>query len=525
MKRRSFLLVFLLILSVVSVVGASTYGTDLIYGRPSLGTKFLDPHQGGNSGRYQNLNLVYDTLVFPDSSGTIQGLLAQSWEASPDFRDWTFHLRSGVVFHDGTPLTAEAVKFSFDRIVGIGTHTVAAWRFLGPKSTIKVIDDLTVEFIMPDPQPLFLTELCYACYGIISPTAVRAHATQADPWATEYFSTHECGTGPFMYSEYVPSDRLVLAKFDNYWGGVPDVKSAAHVDRLIMRIVPDATTRAVMLQSGELDIAEKLPVDILASLEKVSGIQVEYYPLAAFAELQINCGKSPFDNEDVRKAISHAIDYDAIINGIEQGKVQPLAGLATRGMIGYDATRPRPSYDIDLAKQLMAKAGYANGFDATLIWATERRASFDSEAVLIQQDLAKIGIKLKLQQLAYSAELQKQHDGDFDMALMTYTAGTGDPSQIFDVYLPADNPGTSEEYSLRWNDAPAIVNVAIDYGLTIADPRTRGDLYGMLDDIGAQHAVAFPLYQIPVPFAMRSNVHGFKYTTVGRADFWDATKD
>ncbi|MDD5220020.1 MAG: ABC transporter substrate-binding protein, partial [Candidatus Bipolaricaulis sp.] len=328
--KRSARMALVLLLSVTTALAfvASAYATDLVYARPSLGTKFLDPHQGGNSGRYQNLNLVYDTLVFSDDNGTLYPLLAERWEASEDYTEWTFRLRSGIVFHDGTPLNAAAVKFSFDRIVGIGNHTVAQWRFLGKDSTIEVVDNLTVRFKLSKPFPLFLTEVVYACYGIISPTAVQQHATSADPWAAEYFSSNECGTGPFQFSEFVPGERLVLVKNPKYWGGVEGVKSAAKVDRLVMRIVPDATTRAILLQSGEVDIVEQLPVDLLGQLATVPGIKVEYFPLQNFASLHFNGGKAPFNNEKVRQAISHAIDIDAIINEVEKGHVLPMYGLA-----------------------------------------------------------------------------------------------------------------------------------------------------------------------------------------------------
>ncbi|MCX6093584.1 MAG: ABC transporter substrate-binding protein [Candidatus Bipolaricaulota bacterium] len=525
--KRSVRMALVLLLGVTTALAfvAAAYATDLVYARPSLGTKFLDPHQGGNSGRYQNLNLVYDTLVFSDDGGTLYPLLAEWWEASEDYTQWTFQLRSGIVFHDGTPLNAAAVKFSFDRIVGIGNHTVAQWRYMGKDSTIEVVDDLTVRFKLSKPYPLFLTELVYACYGIISPTAVQQHATAADPWATEYFSSNECGSGPFQFAEYVPGERLILAKNTKYWGGVEGVKCAAKVDRLVMRIVPDATTRAIMLQSGEVDIAEQLPVDLLGQLATAPGIKVEYYPLQAFAEIQFNGGKAPFNNEKVRQAISHAIDVDSIINGVERGHVLPMYGVATQGMIGYDPTRQRPTYDVALAKQLLAEAGYPNGFDATLIWATERRAEFDLEAVLIQEYLGQIGIRLTLQSLAWSAELEKQLNADFDMSLMTMTSGTGDPSSIFDKYLAPPHPAAVGQYSFRWVDAPPIVAELVEYGTTIWDPATRQHLYAFLDAVGTAAAVNIPLYQIPVAFAMRSNVHGFVYDTLRRACFYFVSKD
>lgn len=523
-KRGIWMLVFGLCVTSL-FISFTSMATDLIYGRPSLGGVPLEPHGGGNSGRYQNLNLVYDTLVFADDDANLHPLLAKSWECSEDFREWTFYLREGVKFHNGKLLNAEAVKFSFDRILGIGTATVPEWRYLGRESEIQVIDDLTVRFVLPRPYPLFTTELVYACYAIVSPDEVKKYATDADPWAVEKFSYYGCGTGPFKFAEYIPGERLVLEKFDEYWGGVEGVKSAAKVDRLIMRIIPDATTRVILLQSGEVDIAEKIPVDSLAQLEGDPQIRVEYFPLIKDALLFINGSKPPFSNEKVRKAMAYAIDYDVIINVVERGRVLPMYGIVPKGMIGYDPKRFRYTRNLALARQLLEEAGYPDGFEATLIWASERRAEFDKEAVLIQEFLNEIGIKLTLQRLAYSAQLGKQKTGDFDLALMTFTAGTGDPSKIFDSYLPPDHPACTPQYSYRWVDSPEVVSEAIMYGVSIAEPEIRAKLYGFVDDLGMKHAVVIPLYQISIPFAIRQNVHGFLYDTLRRACFWKVWKD
>ena len=170
------------------------------YSRSFYGTLPLDPHQAGNAGRYDNLNQVYDGLVFADDDGKIIPSLAESWTISKDWKTFNFVLRKGVKFHDGTPLNAEAIKFSFDRIVGIDNHAVSQWRPLAKGGAkVEAVGEYSVKFTFPDPYPLFMRELVYACYGIVSPTYVKKYATAQDPWAKERMAYDACGTGPFKF--------------------------------------------------------------------------------------------------------------------------------------------------------------------------------------------------------------------------------------------------------------------------------------------------------------------------------------
>jgi peptide/nickel transport system substrate-binding protein len=525
MKKRIVTLAAILLLGFQAPVMAAN--VTINYSRSFYGTLPLDPHQAGNAGRYDNLNQVYDGLVFANDDGKIIPSLAESWTISKDWKEFTFVLRKGVKFHDGTPLNAEAVKFSFDRIVGIDNHAVAQWRPLAKGGAkVEAPGEYSVRFIFPNPYPLFMRELVYACYGIVSPTYVKKYATAEDPWAKERMAYDACGTGPFKFVSHEPKQKIVLEKNPNYWAGekgmTPGGKMMSQYDQLILSVVQDPTTRRIMVEKGEIDIACDFPVDMVEDLRKVQGLKVIDYPLLWDAWVFINCSKKPFDDVRVRQAICYAIDYDKIIKDIERGVALPLTGLIPKGMMGYNPSRARYVRDVARAKKLLAEAGHPNGFSTTLIYSPERRTEFDQESVLIQSFLKDIGIDLRIEKMAYSTQLARQVAGNFDLSMTHYMAGTGDPSTVCHSYLPPDVPYGSPQYSFRWRNEKAIE--LLHKAITIPDSPERAKMYTEVDDLGMKEAAFIPLYQILKSFAIRNNVSGFKYDTLRRAVLWEAVK-
>ena len=525
MKKIIMILVFVVFFGIQS--GAIAANITINYSRSFYGTLPLDPHQAGNAGRYDNLNQVYDGLVFADDEGKIIPNLAESWTISKDWKEYNFVLRKGVKFHDGTPLNAEAVKFSFDRIVGIDNHAVAQWRPLAKRGAkAEVTGEYSLKFTFPEPYPLFMRELVYACYGIVSPTYVKKYATAEDPWAKERMAYDACGTGPFKFVEHEPKQKIVLEKNPNYWAGekgiVKEGKRMSRYDRLILSVVADPTTRRIMLEKGEIDIACDLPVDMIEDLKKVKGIKVVDFPLLWPTWVFMNCLKKPFDDVRVRQALSYAIDYDKIIKDIERGFVLPLHGLIPKGMMGYNPKRFRYYRDVAKAKKLLVEAGYPNGFSTTLIYSPERRTEFEQESVLIQSFLKDIGVDVKIEKMAYTTQLARQVAGNFDLAMMHFMAGTGDPSMLCNNYLPPDVPHGSPQYSFRWRNERVIE--LLHKGITIPDSPEREKIYAEVDDIGIREAAFIPLYQILKSIAMRGNVSGLKYDTLRRAVIWEVLK-
>lgn len=223
----------------------------------------------------------------------------------------------------------------------------------------------------------------------------------------------------------------------------------------------------------------------------VSGKVVDF-PLLWDAWIFINCSKKPFDDVRVRQAIAYAIDYNKIIKDIERDLVLPLYGIIPQGMMGYNPKRFRYQRDVAKAKKLLAEAGYFNGFSTTLIYSPERRTEFEQESVLIQSFLKDIGVDVEIEKMAYTTQLSRQVAGNFDLAMMHFMAGTGDPSMLCHNYLPPDVPHGSPQYSFRWRNERVIE--LLHKGITIPDSPEREKIYAEVDDIGIREAAFIPLY-------------------------------
>jgi len=260
-RNLPFILLFTMAIMVGSSFQSQVFAGEkvIIYGRPQVGQ--MDPSISGKSESVENMSLVYNTLVTLDRNGKVIPDLAESWEISPDYKTYTFHLRKGVKFHDGTTFTAHAVKFTMDRILRANRTTFGNYLKYGNPNSCTIIDDYTIKIDLNKPFPIFMVDLTIASYLIVSPDYVKKHAPADDPDAFKWMSHHACGTGPFKLVEWTEGQRLVFEKFDDYWGGPEGGKNAAKVDKVIYKVVQDPSTARLMLEKGDVDIVEKLTVD------------------------------------------------------------------------------------------------------------------------------------------------------------------------------------------------------------------------------------------------------------------------
>lgn len=527
LKKTRFTLFVLVMVAMVSAGFASTIlagETVITFGRPAIGPGYLEPHHTGSAASYLNLGQVYETLVeYSHLTGQVEPLLAESFEYSDDFRTWTFYIREGITFHDGSKLTAHDVKFTFERMLSIGETTVAAWLEIGPNAEITVLDDYTVEFSLQNPYPAFPIELTYNCYGIISPRFIAEKATDSDPYAFQYTirTGTGVGTGPFKFSAFEPEQYLILEKNENYWGGVEGIKSAAKIDRLVMNVIPDATTRRLMLERGDLDIADGLPSHILLELEEISGIKVEAFPMQISTLLILNTSKPHFADANVRRAIAYALNYDSLINDIEGGLVERLIGLVPKGMLSHNPDMFSYSRNLEKAKEYMASSSYPDGFETEIIWANARRSAFDEVAPIIQANLQEIGISARLRQVAFASQLERTAALDHEISLMLYVHGTGDPDILFSSMYPPGHPGYKSEWSYTWVDSPDIIAQLVQEGSSHYNPDIRAAVYNAAQRITMDLAPVIPLYQVSQAFAMRDDLEGLIFDQQRRGTFWN----
>ncbi len=320
--------------------------------------------------------------------------LAQSWEVSEDGLTWTFYLRRGAKFHSGREVTAVDVIYSFTRSLSLNFAPIWILSQYVPKpEMIQMIDDYTVSITTNRPVAALTIGSVVGFQGICSivdSELVKAHATAADPWANEWLKTNDAGSGPFILVEWSPNERIVLDRFDDYWAGPAGVKKIIFID------IPEPAAQKLALDRGDIDIAWDLLPEQVDLYRGAAGFTVVEGPAWSIEYLAMNAGKPPFDNPLVREAIRWAIDYDAIIYGIQKGAAIPGQTIIPKGMFGHLDEAPFHK-DVEKAKALLAEAGYPEGFEVEMLSSTHpRRVAI---ATQVQADLAQIGIKVNITQM------------------------------------------------------------------------------------------------------------------------------
>jgi peptide/nickel transport system substrate-binding protein len=499
-----FLFSFTIFFSGSQLAGAATPENELVIGSPSVIETF-DPAQHMSSGSKKGENLVYNNLVgYERESAKIGPELAESWTISPDGKEIVFKLRKGVKFHDGTPFNAEAVKFNWDRMLQADLSAAGKYKTYADLNSVEVVDDQTVRFKQTNPTPSVMDFFAGGLkFYINSPTYIKAHSTAEDPLALKWMNTHECGTGPFELMELEPDTKYVFKKFAGYWGGTPEIKPAPKVEKITYKIVKDPSVMRMMIEKGDIDIAEKLPADAIDQLMKTPGIKVKMGQAWKIVFTIMNCQKPPFDNVKVRQAISYAVNYDELIKHVEKNRATRIAGTMMEGFLGYDPKLFKYNLDLKKAKQLMKEAGFPNGFKTTLLYSPDRYAGFELMSVMMQSHLKKIGIDLTLQKMAWPTQVDTMKKGAFDMALQTWTADYPDPvEQTFFFFSP-------KTFSQRWNWSYWKNDKAeelCDAMMTEFNAQKRADIVKEIEKLGVENAVYVYLYQVPYPIAMRDNV-------------------
>lgn len=299
------------------------------------------------------LRNIFDGLVTRDEKGEVQPQIAESWE-NPSPTEWLFHLRKDVKFHDGTPLTAKDVKFTFDRIItekAIDGESSPRKGLLGPLAEVQVVDDYTVKFVLSEPWPILLKMLPHQ--QIIPKDYVEKVGTKG-------FIEKPIGAGAFKLVEAKLDERIVLERFDDYYGGAAKFKS------LIFDVVPENSSRIAALQAGEAHRIHALQPTLVPQLQNDTNIEVKMVDGTRVYALEMNTQKAPFDNVKVRQAMNHAINMDLILEKVLGGYATRLAGPMLSNAFAINTDLKPYEFNPEKAKQLLAEAGYPNGFSVVI---------------------------------------------------------------------------------------------------------------------------------------------------------------
>lgn len=384
-------------------------------------TTGLDPHTQTAFASFRLLELIYEPLVTLDGDLNIVPALAESWSFSDDAQTLTMNLRQGVTFHDGSPLSSSDVTASFERILNEETGAASRANFTSIES-MDTPDDLTVVFNLNTPDVPLLAAMASVGAAIVSDEFIASG---------EDFAATAIGTGPFILDEWTPEERTTLRANTDWWGEGP------YVDTVEMRIIPDETSIVAALRAGQVDFA--LLNDPIAATLLIgdSSVVLNQVPALAYHVFQLNPSREPMDTLEVRQAISCAIDRQEVLDtaSLGYGEVTgpltiPAFKVPTDELFCY-------SKDVDRAKELLAQAGYADGFSITAIVASAEPPTALSEAQSIQAQLAEVDIDLEIEALELSVYIDRWLAADFDTAV-ALNGGRPDPYTMYTRYYTKD---------------------------------------------------------------------------------------
>lgn len=391
MKRLSGFAIFILIIPILLLPAQSSAqvtGGTVTYAA-GADPDNLDPANAESNPSEAVNRMMYENLARFDEKLKIVPGLATKWEQSKDGLTWTFYLRKGVKFHDGTPFNAEAVKIFIERMIGPEKPSRAGL-YVPFVNSVEIVNDSTVKINLKAPFAFFLNNLAHSASGIISPTALKTYGKD--------ISRRAVGTGPFKFVEWVHGDHLTMVRNDDYWGGKPSL------DKIVVKTVKEDSARVMMLLSGDAQLIVRIPSEDIPRLQKDPNIKLDSTETLRVLYVGVNCYKKPFSDVRVRQALSYAIDKESIVKNIYQERALVASNMVAPLTTGYVKVKGY-SYDPEKAKKLLAEAGYPKGFKAKL-WSPQGRYPKDFEmAQAIQQQLKKVEVDCTLDTMEWAAYL------------------------------------------------------------------------------------------------------------------------
>jgi len=441
---------------------------------------------------YQRL-VAYE--VSSDGKGltSVTGELAQSWSVSDDGLQWVFDLADGHKFSDGTPVDAKAVEYSFKRLFAMGQGPAAPF----PEGTqIEMTGPMQVTFTLPQAFAPFLYTLAIDGASIVNPNLATQDGDEGSGW----LSSHSSGSGAYMLENWERGQSLTLKPNPHYGGTKPAI------DTVRVEIVPEASVRRLRLEAGDVDIAEELPVDQLASLSQNEGVDVKIFPSLSVTYLYLNNARAPFDDVHMRRAASYAMDRASIAENILGGHGMALDGPVPEGM--WSKTQDITTYPFDLDKAQAELAQASNNNRTISLLYSDRDPLWEPIAIATQAYLSMIGLEVNLEKLANATFRDRLQNGDFDIALGNWSPDFSDPFMFMNYWFDSSLHGLPGNRSFYTN---AQVDELLQQAVLVTDEQERSRLYAQVQKIVTDEAAYIYLYQKDFRIAMRGAVEGYVF--------------
>lgn len=449
----------------------------------------IDPH-GASAGVDRNVyTTVYNGLVVPDKDLNITPDLAESWDVSEDATVYTFHLREGIKFHDGTPCDAEAVKWNFDWILD-EANASARRSEIANIEEVTVEDPLTVRVTLKTPFAPFLSIISDRAGYIVSPTARQQFG--------EDYTRNPVGTGPFRFVEWVKDDHATFQRYEEYFE-----ENLPYLDEIRYRPIPDASVALTELRTGNVDFLFTVDPKDIEGIKSTDNLTYLEGPGVGYQGLWLNTATGPLANQALREALSLAVDREALMVAAYFNVGQIAGGPIPPSSWAYDPDYPVVQRDLDAARQKLSEGGQPNGFSMVIKAANTPEQQKITQ--LIQAALAEVGIQAQIQTLEFGALLDAGAQGDFD-ALSLGWSGRIDPDGNIQ---PIFQTGGAFNYGKYENPQ---VNELIEQGRIEQDRAKRAEIYQEIQEIINADAAYVFTYFPPASFAAANYVKGFTVT-------------
>jgi peptide/nickel transport system substrate-binding protein len=484
---------------------AAQADTTLIIGIASDPTG-LDPEAVENNTSGFIMSTVYDSLVRykPGTTEVIPGV-AEKWDVSPDGLTYTFHLKPGLKFSDGTPLDAKAVFWNVDRQLNkqnpeyiYNTGPVEGYEDFtyGDIASYRVVNDSTIEFVFKQPSAPFLNSMAMVWNGLVSPAA-------AAKWGKDY-RNHPLGSGPFVFREWRQRDQIILDANPAYWGGKP------HVDHLIFKELPDPQAAVLALKRGEIQILGDVSSQTIPAIKADPDLEILTQPGLAVSGVALPVNVPPFTDKRVRQALNYAVDKNAIDKALFAGLAVPMTSPLPEAQWGFDKTIKGYPYDVKKAEALLKEAGVKPGLQVELLTYNTPRGynpAGPNLAVAIQGYLKKVGVEASVRQLEVGGYFQTVRSGKYTgMAMEGWTGDNGDPDNFIGEMWGAKNIPVVNWLGYK---NPELETLLAD-ALKIADQGARTKIYDKAQRIVVDDAPWIFINSTLQIRAIRKEVRGYQ---------------